>query len=83
MKKGYGTYFVEKYGPKKVLFDKNTSQSNDKNVTPTPPIIQIVSEPTPEAIDYETKYNRLLDKHRILELGLNKIKTQVDHILGV
>jgi hypothetical protein len=60
--------------PEKGLFDNDTSQPSDKNVTSTPILIEPVDftpilTPTPtETIDYESKYRELLERYNKLDL---------------
>jgi hypothetical protein len=69
--------------PEKSLFDDDTSQPSDKNVTPIPietidftPIL--TPEPTlTKTIDYESKYKELLERYNKLDLDWMRLRQAV------
>ena len=62
-----------KVWPQKMLFDKNTSQSSDKNITTSIPVVEPVVN-----LDYKELYQGLLKRHEELLSQLRRIRTELE-----
>jgi hypothetical protein len=75
-----------KVWPEKVLYDKNTTQLPDKNITIPTPVVEPVTTPIVEAVpdltDWKKMYFDLSKQHKEVLNQLSRIRSELGIILG-